>query len=164
MHKSSWTILGIMYLLNVFVFLFGRYGIQLAKRDFRVLELHSIEVQIAAFWSMMSMLWDPLITLTIGMKNFSNRSSNYSSWIHLSQWFFLVQWIRISWLLYTLLWVMLSTSRQTLLRWLGWTFLPWILVGVIFCVPTRARTDLKCIVCSVGIWNSWATYNQKTKK
>lgn len=163
MHKSSWTILGIMYLLNVFVFLFGRYGIQLAKRDFRVLELHSIEVQIAVFWSMMSMLWDPLITLTIGMKNFSNRSSNYSSWIHLSQWFFLVQWIRVSWLLYTLLRVMLLTSRQTSLRCLGWTFLLWIPMGVIFRILIRARTELRCIVCSVGIWNSWATYNQKTK-
>ena len=33
------------------VFVFGRFGTLLAKRDFKVLELHFIEARIAVFWS-----------------------------------------------------------------------------------------------------------------
>lgn len=50
-----------------------RFGILLAKRDFKVLELHSTEGLIAVFWSMMLTWWGPLIPLIIGMKNFSSR-------------------------------------------------------------------------------------------
>lgn len=68
-------------------FCFTRYGIQLAKRDFRAWGLLSIVVLIAVFLFMMSMWWNHLTILTIGEKNFYFRYARFSFSLQIPSYF-----------------------------------------------------------------------------